>query len=259
MDDDVPDEPDQRELLYHVPHDGSTIGNVRLRSHLGWTKTRYLEARDALIDDGHLLRGRGRGGSVRRTVPDDDPRTIHEREIDLYEPLRNTITTAWAHNRWTVLPTVVVTAHAGRAETGGRWTRPDITCVGVRRFRYVPGVHLDVLTFEVKLLTTLDVSAVYEALGHRRAATEVYVLVYAPFGWTEGRLGAVIDAADANGVGLILVERADDTETWEELLEPDRITPDPSTLDQFIHVQLPDHRETIASTVHRVEATTTDS
>lgn len=252
----MPDRPDQRELLYHVPHDGSTIGNVRLRSHPGWTKKRYLTARNALIDDGHLLRGRGRGGSVRRAVPVDEPRRIHERESDLYDPLRRTLKNEWSHDRWKESPTVVVTAHAGRADTGGRWTRPDITCVGIRRFRYVPGVHLDVLTFEVKLLTTLDVSAVYEALGHRRAATEVYVLVYAPFGWTEGRLGPVIDAADANGVGLILLEKTDDTETWEELLEAARTTPDPSALDQFIHVQLPDHREMIASAVHRVEATT---
>lgn len=57
--------PAQRELLYGVPDDGATIGNMRLRKKLGWSNDRYFSVRDALVDAGVLELGRGQGGSVR--------------------------------------------------------------------------------------------------------------------------------------------------------------------------------------------------
>ena len=56
-------------LFAHLPADGSSIGNGSLRDMLGWNETRYLAARQKLIDDGRVLTGKGRGGSVRRAVP----------------------------------------------------------------------------------------------------------------------------------------------------------------------------------------------
>jgi hypothetical protein len=32
--------------------------------------------------------------------------------------------------------------------TGGRWTRPDLVSVAVRTYRYLPGKHMEVVTFE---------------------------------------------------------------------------------------------------------------
>lgn len=55
-------------FLQQVPADGSAIGNIRLRKTLGWEEDRYLAVRDALIDSGVLIAGRGRGGSVMRTA-----------------------------------------------------------------------------------------------------------------------------------------------------------------------------------------------
>lgn len=58
-------------LLAAVPVDGSSIGNQSLLERLKnqfeqLTEEAYLEARDALIAQGVLLKGRGRGGSVMR-------------------------------------------------------------------------------------------------------------------------------------------------------------------------------------------------
>lgn len=58
-------------ILSLTPEDGSSIGNgamlARLRDHIPTlTDEAYAEARDALIDDGTLGRGKGRGGSVYR-------------------------------------------------------------------------------------------------------------------------------------------------------------------------------------------------
>lgn len=58
-------------ILSLTPEDGSSIGNgamlARLRDHIPTlTDEAYEAARDALIDEGTLGRGKGRGGSVYR-------------------------------------------------------------------------------------------------------------------------------------------------------------------------------------------------
>lgn len=58
-------------ILSLTPEDGSSIGNgamiARLQNHIpDLTRDAYAATRDALIDDGVLARGRGRGGSIYR-------------------------------------------------------------------------------------------------------------------------------------------------------------------------------------------------
>jgi len=61
-------------IMEFVPEDGSTIGNQALqdvlRGRLGrrFSEKGYWEVRDALIEQGVLAKGRGRGGSVRRVL-----------------------------------------------------------------------------------------------------------------------------------------------------------------------------------------------
>jgi len=58
-------------MLAAIPSDGTPIGNIRLRAELTQAlgkdvpETLYSRARDALIDEGILAKGQGRGGSVR--------------------------------------------------------------------------------------------------------------------------------------------------------------------------------------------------
>jgi hypothetical protein len=58
-------------MLAVIPSDGTPIGNIRLRGELAQTLSKevpealYNSARDALIDEGILAKGQGRGGSVR--------------------------------------------------------------------------------------------------------------------------------------------------------------------------------------------------
>lgn len=59
-------------LLELVPGDGRGIGNIALRQALSGKfgqevdEAKYTEARDLLVSQGHLVKGQGRGGSVRR-------------------------------------------------------------------------------------------------------------------------------------------------------------------------------------------------
>ena len=65
-------------LLSLVPSDGAAIGNQALRDQFlaqasGLTEADFDRLRDALIAQGVLVRGKGRGGSVRRAAADGTP------------------------------------------------------------------------------------------------------------------------------------------------------------------------------------------
>jgi len=64
-------------ILSLTPEDGSTIGNGAMMALLreqvsGLTDDDYAAARDALVDEGLLGRGKGRGGSIYRIIGDDE-------------------------------------------------------------------------------------------------------------------------------------------------------------------------------------------
>ncbi|NKJ37347.1 site-specific DNA-methyltransferase [Rhizobium sp. SG570] len=76
-------------ILSLTPEDGSTISNgamlALLREHMpDLAEDDYIAARDALIDEGVLGRGKGRGGSIFRVTdePDDEDDDLDEDESD---------------------------------------------------------------------------------------------------------------------------------------------------------------------------------
>jgi adenine-specific DNA-methyltransferase len=64
-------------ILSLTPEDGSSVGNGAMMELLkekmrGITLDDYIAARDELIDDGLIGRGRGRGGSIFRELDGSD-------------------------------------------------------------------------------------------------------------------------------------------------------------------------------------------
>jgi hypothetical protein len=121
------------------------------------------------------------------------------------------------------------------------WSRPDIVSIEVRTFEFVPGKHLEIVTFEVKLANAVNVQAIYEALAHRRSATRSYVLVHVPptdAVALEETLADVAEVARSQGIGFVLAGDPADYDTWEERVEARRAEPDPERLDAFIATQL---------------------
>jgi hypothetical protein len=249
----------QQELLAAVP-EANPIGNKTLREQLGtsWPEDLYWAIRNRLIERGQLETGKGKGGSVKR-VPslisqETQPGQIalasgvfaqveepyYTREQDLYSPIAAVLRNQWSKEQGFDNYLVEITAKQGSRPTGGKWTRPDITAVGYKTFPYVPGRYLEVVTFEVKPTNTTDVAAVYEALAHRRAATRAYVIAHMPND-KKNEFQAVIDAicdeSKKFGVGVILADDPANFDTWEVLLESERVEPDPGRLNEFIAQQ----------------------
>jgi hypothetical protein len=243
-----------------LPLDGSAVGNSALRRYLSWSQRRYFTVRDELVDKGLALRGRGRGGAVRRAEAEPPPAVpaiavvvetdtavvaaitaVVPGESPLFRPMCHVIENDWARDRRQDLLAVEITAQQGHHQ--GIWSRPDIVTVEVRTFQYLPGKYLEINTFEVKSFGAVNVQAVYEALAHRRAATRSYVLFYIPPEHApalDDAVAVVAEAARMHGIGLVIAANPGDYETWEEREEAHRIEPDPERLDSFIATQLSD-------------------
>src|SRR5262245_47874552 len=246
---------DRTRLLALMPPDGTAIGNIALRRALEWSEHRYWYARDSLLEEGTIVRARGRGGAVRLVLPEESAtaETVAEAELvgeatlayvheaELYPPIRNTLEAFWAKERQIEPLAVEITAAQGRRRTGGRWTRPDLVSAAVRTYRYLPGKYMEVVTFEVKPFDAIDVTAVYEALAHLRSATHAYVIFHVPNEQEETVKLTIEEACHVgrhHGVGVIVIGDPADFDTWEEREEARRVEPDPQRLDEFIAAQL---------------------
>jgi hypothetical protein len=239
---------DEQSLLDLVPNNGEWITNPSVRTRLDWDKDRYWSVRNSLIDQNLLAVARGRGGLISRIVQQPaaqpatviPPATLVVREDELYAPIAAVLNGEWAKEKRLERVIVHTTARQGRRETGGRWSRPDLVVVTQSVFPYVPGKHFDVITFEVKPLDALDVTSIYEALAHLRAATKAYVLLHVPDTEAERLSTTLTDMyaeAKKHGIGVISFGQADDFDSWDEVVEPVRQEPDPRRLNDFLATQ----------------------
>lgn len=232
-------------------------GNKSLRTALGWTSLsdRYWKAHGRALDQGLVVSGRGKGGSVQIVeVPKEapliqsgDPVEVElaekaaQKEIDLYEPIRKVINDSWVKAENYDDYVVSITALRGRAYTGGKWTRPDISLLAVKAYPYLPQRYFDIVTFEVKPAGQTTVEGIFEALSHQQFATRAYTIFHVPDLKT-GELFQdkypdslrILSTARKHGIGVILATDIADWEGWDEILTAERVNPDPEQANRFI-------------------------
>ncbi|ROH86908.1 hypothetical protein ED236_04180 [Pseudomethylobacillus aquaticus] len=239
----------REEMLRQIPDVGA-IGNVSLQKKLKLKDDVYWFVRNKLIEEGKLSKAKGKGGSVTKVSQlvegaplDEEAASNADRiaELDLYEPLHNVIKDQWAKDYQLDSLVGEITGKQGARNTGGKWTRPDITVASYKTYPYVPGKHFEIITFEVKPSDSIDVTAVYEALAHRRAATRAYVIIHVPsnkLNLLEVQIEELSSEAKKFGIGVIQVGDPKDYATWDEIVEPTRHEPDPSRLNDFLATQV---------------------
>jgi hypothetical protein len=226
-------------MLKHIPKQGS-ISNRSLRSKLQWSESTYLRRRDELVASGLIGRGKGQGGSVYKVDP--TYAKDNNRESSYYAPLAQAVTNEWKglyHDS-----TVEITAYAGSKNTGGLWTRPDITLVGFSEGKLIPPyVFMEVNTFEVKRIQDANITAVHEALQHNCFATHSWNIVVIPTNRHKGntdftsRLNRMVQESSKHGLGLALWNPKG-RPRWDYRVVPARKNPDLDKMDAFLSAQL---------------------
>lgn len=225
-------------------------GNKRLREKLDWDEKSYWKIQGHLLKEGKIVLGRGKGGSV-RLVGDQATEstsmgpalapTIDEtmcgvtKERDLYSPLKASIQEKWI-KRFAFDNVLVDETHSrGSKNTGGTFTRPDITAIGIRRYVYLPK-RLEVITFEIKPDNEVNLMGALEAIAHREAAHRAYV-IYATTrdGFDSATDGErIMELGQKYGIGIIVTENPSNVESWEIMIDAIRHEPDPARLERFI-------------------------
>ena len=227
------------EFVAALQERGGSSGNGRLREVLEWEEEFYWRVQGHLIRDGRIVSGRGRGGSVTFTegqIEETQPvNGTFKRERDLYSPLKDAIHGKWVQ-RFALDDVLVEETHSrGSKDTGGTFTRPDITAVGIRNYVYLPK-RLEVVTFEVKAEDSLTIMGVLEAIAHREGAHRAYTIFATSIARFEAAIESerIMELAQKYGVGIVLAEQPEKVETWEIMIDAIRHEPDPSRLDRFL-------------------------
>lgn len=247
-------EAERGEFVAKLREMGGSAGNVRLRERLGWGEDRYWRTHGSLLDEGTILRGRGKGGSVTLVdgmITGEDAGLPSEisleaispeagvvvRELDLYAPAKRAIEDGWIRERGFDEALVEITGLAGRRHTGGTWTRPDLAVLATKAYPYLPGRFFEVITFEVKKSDAIDVTGVFEALSHLQFASLSYVVFCTnskDFDSDYPDTERILNLAKDHGVGVIVAANINDYKVWDELVEPRRNNPDPEQANLFI-------------------------
>lgn len=260
-----------QKLIDQLLKAGGSAGNRSIIRQLGWTDAEYFDIRNLLIEHGIVLRGRGKGGSTHLVaddplledevdvLPDEVITSVRERsrrEHDLYDPIEEVLQSDWTKHQWLFEQSLVVrTASQGRRPTGGKWSRPDFVIVAVNIFPYLPVRYLEAITLEVKPWGAIDVSAVFEALAHRGAATRSYVWLEVPKDkeatFEDRGLPPILEEATRHGIGVIQASKASKPDSWNISLEAQRYEPEPEALNSFLAIQLDQQsKEKLAKWVH---------
>ena len=130
------------------------------------------------------------------------------------------------------------TARGGRAGTG-TWSRPDFTIATIRRRKYDPVRHLDLIAFELKNLAGSTVVAVHEALAHTRFAH--YAFLVCPRSVLNASVqSAIRDSCAQHGIGLLTFDLSVGKgerpllKGFEIEVDPRRQSPEPELVDSYI-------------------------
>lgn len=244
---------DLETLLKQLEQMGGKAGNKSLRYALGWgdEPQRYWAAHGRAIDLGRVATGRGKGGSVRLSTVEREELgaeataaaepTEEAREADLYPKAMSVIENGWVREANYDAYLIETTAAKGRAATGGKWSRPDISVLATKAYPYLARRVFDIITFEIKPAGVASVEGVFEALSHQQFANRAYVVFHVPdeavadkFLELQPHAERILSTALKHGVGVIVAQNIADWDTWEEIAPAARNLPDPEQANRFI-------------------------
>lgn len=170
-------------ILAALPRDGSTKGNIQLRSLLDIEDDAYAAAKLELVNASLVRPGIGRGGTLARveiqsTAEETAVPRLVRRESELYEPfakhLRKDLDTEREGDAAFRFGHAFVSGTpSGHRRNSGQWSRPDVTQIRVvsHPVEYLPAVTVEVSAYEIKRNVESErLESVYEAAAQGRWA-----------------------------------------------------------------------------------------
>jgi len=252
-------------ILSITPQDSSPIGNKSalrmiqdIKEFQNLSVDDFMNARDQLIDEGYLKKERGKGGSFKLIKYPDKfkkieigvDKSIVKIENDLYKPIMEALARDWLSEEMKYDADSVIiekTAHKGRKDTGGPWTRPDITIIAVENFPYYPGKQLICHTFEVKNTKYRDIQGVFETAAHSMFAHYSYLLYELKSAEYDSRDYSAFERhaelCKKFGLGLVLFKDPSDWGTYTYLTYPTMQNPEVYKLNEAIDNLLKDDKK----------------
>jgi hypothetical protein len=243
----------KQQLFELTPADGKGVTNASVREQLkaafpdeNFTLDDYWDLRQALITDGKLEPGRGYGGSVHRVLPAAAPPQEPQAaapaavpEAALYEPFQKCLQNGYVPANDLKPWTSEITAFQGRRDTGGRWTRPDVTLIAMKTFTYVPHKVFEVITFEIKPNIDTALDGVFEAAAHSAFAHRSYLAFPESKDYETSPLYERISTeCERLGLGLILFSDVANWDTYLFQVTAKVRQPEPQALNDFIKTQI---------------------
>jgi hypothetical protein len=175
-------------------------------------------------------------------TPAPAPAVVSAGEAALYDPFHNAVRNGYVKDNDIRRYVSDETAKQGRRNTGGKWTRPDITLIAIRTFLYLPK-QLEVISFEIKPSIDVALEGVFEAAAHSAFAHRSYVAFPEPNPGSNGQIDdplfeRIFDECERFGIGLILFDIPVTWDSFDFQVTARRHNPDPASVDNFISTQI---------------------
>jgi len=258
---------DAQTLLQLLPATGRITNKTALQL-TGWEWDRLVKAKFELRDKGLVEIKASFGGPFGRiesgqlTAPAITG-TLADNEDELYLPFQKWVTAEFlpdGFDKEKDLFEVVLSANK-RPQSAGVWQIPDLISIALKKYRYIPNVQMETVTFEVKKFNDAFVSyGIFEAISHSKFGNRTYYCFEWPNKedfYNRGDYQRIEQEAEIHGVGLIRFSFADEKKEHIEgeiILEAKRQEPDPPTLSTFIDKFFPDDikKRIIERTAHNL-------
>lgn len=162
-------------------------------------------------------------------------------EADLYVPVSGALTRGWIPQEDLRDFVVEITANQGSRSTGGLWTRPDISILGVTCHPYIPGRNLDITTFEIKKSIGEGIYGVFEAAAHSAFSNRSFLILKVE----DEEVAQYQDLFDRTksecerfGIGLIVFSDPQHWSSYQVLIQAEFRSPNPGQANKFIESQI---------------------
>jgi hypothetical protein len=220
----------------------------------------FFEARDLLLKSGEIGRLRGQGGQLFLSLdgePEAGEPPAHTAgakwtEAELMAPLGAYLADRFVRECELPKASEWVVHNTSRIGAAGRWARPDFTLVCAIRFNFMPGVQVDVHSFELKTESGVNTLAVHEALAQTRSTHFGHLVWHLPLkSKAEARLPEILKQCHSHGIGLIRIFDPNKPQDSEILLDAVRKPTLAEDVDDFLNLRLTaEHRKKLQTFIH---------